>query len=142
MLWKLRSEVEISIDFVDLNSVVFLATDFQEYQRLLMTSPSDFDKLLTFQKPVIYDGRVSKKKPAIGHCVHMVRDLNKRRLGQMTNWLNMQQRLGIDAVKLYFYKVEKNSEEEMRSFIANSSMKMIIDIVNVGLVQILINMQF
>lgn len=131
-LWKLKREIEVNIELINLNKIVFLLTDVGEYKRLRSESQEDLKRLLTYHKPFIYDAR-EKKKPAIGHCVHMIRNLNERKLLKMKNWLSIQQRLGIDWIKLYFNEVDKKSEDEIREFISTNKGKMKIEIVNFGL---------
>lgn len=136
LFWKFRSEIEVNIELIDLNRTVVLLTDVGEYERLRLVAQEDLKRSLTFHKPFVYDSRV-RKKAAIGHCVHMIRDLDKRKLLQMKNWLSVQQRLGIDWVKLYFSKVSEESESEVRKFISAISGNMTIEIVDFGLFFIL-----
>lgn len=136
LFWKFKSEIEVNIELIDLNRTVVLLTDVGEYERLRLVAQEDLKRSLTFHKPFVYDSRV-RKKAAIGHCVHMIRDLDKRKLLQMKNWLSVQQRLGIDWVKLYFSKVSEESESEIRKFISVNSGNMTIEIVDFGLFLIL-----
>lgn len=132
LFWKFKSEIEVNIELINLNKTLVLLTDVGEYERLRLVAQEDLRQSLTFHKPFIYDARV-RKKAAIGHCVHMIRDLDKRKVLQMKNWLSVQQRLGIDWVKLYFSKVSEESESEIRKFISANSGNMTIEIVDFGL---------
>lgn len=128
-LWKVKSEILIDVGLFNLSEVVFLLTDREEYQHLHMRSQDDLNGLLSFHKPYLMDAR-KKKKPAIAHCVHNVRNLNKQRIKQMKTWLTVQQRLGIDYVKLYFYNEDKTAENEIKQIAKRNVEKMKIEIID------------
>ena len=129
-LFKIKSEINIDdVKSLDLESIVFLITERDEYQRLLITSPRDLGQLLTFQKPFIYR-TIKEKKKAIAHCVHNIRNLDKRRMLEFKNWLGIQERIGIDVVKLYFLDVKKEDQQEVVEYVGKKNWNMKIDIID------------
>lgn len=66
-----------------------------------------------FHQPNFYDSRLPKKK-AIAHCNHMMFDLDGVRQARFFNWFDVQKRLGIDRFRLYFFRVNQTSEDEIR----------------------------
>lgn len=125
-LWKLSVDFEFDKK-VYLENIVFLVTDINEYQKMIMTNPEELRRLLIYHKPVIYDSR-KVKKAAIAHCVHMVRGLKDKKLNQMKTWLVMQKIMGIDRIKLYFSEEDKIAQDEIRKL--GSSNTPIIEIVD------------
>lgn len=132
-LFKIRSEVTLDAEFMsklDVRDIVFLVTERNEYQRLSLTHPTDvLEPLLTFQKPFIYSAE-QKKKPALAHCVHNVRNLDARRMLEFKNWLVIQQRLGYDAIKLYFLEVKEDQQKEVNQFLSKKNWTMNIEIID------------
>jgi hypothetical protein len=144
-LWKLRGEFEATLscpNVADLDKIVFLLTDMVEYGKMsTIYREDDVSRILVFQKPDVYDSG-SRKKAAIAHCVHTVRDLNIRnKLDQMKTWLRIQKILGIDRVKLYFIRVEQKDENVIRSLNLSSNTP-IIEIVDFRLVDIYYGFKF
>ena len=41
------------------------------------------------------------KKKAVAHCVHMLRDLDRRRLKHTSTWLKIQKSIGIAKIRMY-----------------------------------------
>ena len=101
-IWKLRANLNAKNLIIHLESLSFLVTDFQEYQKLFFTFFDDLNRILVFHKPIVYDSRKPKKR-AVAHCVHQVRGLNEEKTASnMISWLKLQKDIGIERVKLYF----------------------------------------
>lgn len=105
-IWKLRARLSridrIHIEPDDVHRLVFLLTDFDEFQKIAQNSPDDIDRILVFHKPNVYDSR-SARKPSIAHCVHQVRGMGEPSMASnLVTWLRFQKRFGIDRVRMYF----------------------------------------
>lgn len=129
-LWKVRTEIPVVLDDIEIDSTLFLLTDLKEYEKMMDNELPEFLRnALTYQIPIV---QIEKdKKPAIGHCVHMVRNLNEKKLKEMKEWLFVQELvLGIDKLKLYFYQVDKSAQKNLENFIQNNIQKMKVEIID------------
>lgn len=132
-LWKLKCEIVVNTKLIDFNKTVILVTDVSEYKRLgRSVSEQDLNRLLTYQKPFIYETK-EKKKPAKGHCLHVNRNLDEQRLLELKNWLSNQQKVDNDRIKIYFSDVNEKSRNEIREFISVKKWEMKIEIIDFGL---------
>ena len=132
-LWKLKCEIVVNTKLIDLNKTVILVTDVDEYKRLgRSVSEQDLNRLITFQKPFIYEAK-EKKKPAKGHCLHVNRNLDEQRLFELKNWLSNQQKVDSDRIKIYFSNVDEKRLNEIRQFISVKKWEMKIEIIDFGL---------
>lgn len=132
-LWRVRTDMEIDLDHISLDSIVVALTDRTEFEKLFNQTTSNESSTLDsssflrssfrFQRPIIDDGE-QVKKPAIGHCVHMVRGLEKKkRTDAMKEWLFIQRRLGIDLFKMYFYDVGIAQRTDLERFMTRLGLK-------------------
>ena len=106
--WKVRCEIKPVDEFLSKITKIRVAlTDIGEFGRLNKSeSIQNKNLLLSFQSVNFYDERTTKKK-SVAHCVHMVYDLNYVKIQRLRNWLNIQKRIGIDRIKLYFTRVKE-----------------------------------
>jgi hypothetical protein len=114
-IWRFNTVIQNI--FQNLDQIFYALTDYGEYLKLLnfVNRTDDLMAYFAFHKPVVYRTDSVKKK-AIAHCLHYVRYLNENRgLERMLNWLEIQKNLGMDKIKAYFYRVDKNSYQTIRS---------------------------
>lgn len=131
-----------------LDKIAIATIDIDELQNLIWTGDNNNDdddnenqqlsylnSLIVFQKPTIIDrgdcddstggrhqvnrNKTTKKKKAIAHCVHMLRNLDESRLGKLFDWLRLQKSVGYDKIRLYAYRVDELVREQIRRFDTN-----------------------
>ena len=100
--------------------IVFALIDIVEYQRLqLLVGIEHVDKFITFHRPNIYNNSLmNNKRKEIAHCVHMLRGLNSQRIKQISDWITIQNKIGIRTIRFYFFKVNKEEEDAFRKMIS------------------------
>ena len=59
--------------------------------------------LIKYQQATIYTDKI-EKKAAIANCVHLVRDLEGNRFKNLLNWLELQFKIEMKQITLYFFK--------------------------------------
>lgn len=121
-IWKLQAHLDLGELQLDINELVFLVIDFDEYQKLSLIFPQQPDSLLrhfVYHKPNIYIS-TKQKKPAVAHCVHQVRGMDDYKLANnMVSWLRLQKDIGIDRVKLYFNNDFKLGKRLLKEFLTD-----------------------
>ena len=84
---------------------------------------------INFQIPKVIDASGPKKK-SIGHCVHMVHDLeNHNRQEKVLNWLKIQKSIGIDTIRMYFYRYNNTVPKPIDKILLESTSVNFLDIV-------------
>lgn len=135
-LWRVRAEIDFNPNEIDIDSIVYFVTDYRKYKEIIDESEFSLNwtRALTFQAPIVQNGEL-EKRPAIAHCVHMVRELDdERKLRQMKEWLIVQQELGIEKLKLYVYKLNETTRQNLQEFIENRNRKIKIEMIDFRLV--------
>jgi hypothetical protein len=61
----------------------------------------------------------------IGHCVHLIRDLNQNRSKRLLNWTKMQKKIGIKEIRLYIFNVTGDVVSSIRENNSNDFIKII-----------------
>lgn len=133
-LWKVRAEIDFNPEEIDIDSIVYFVTDYRKYKELIDQDSSNWARALSFQTPIVQNGEL-EKRPAIAHCVHMVRDLgDEKKLRQMKEWLIVQQELGIEQLKLYVYELNETTRKSLEQFIESRINKIKIEMIDFRLV--------
>ena len=57
-------------------------------------------KDINWQKPQIIK-KLTKKKQAVAHCVHTLRNITDERIDNLMKWIYIQKSIGIVNIKLY-----------------------------------------
>lgn len=102
---------------VEIDQIAFALTDIDEYVRLAVTFFTDAAYYMSFHKPYVHVPDVLKrKKPAIAHCVHMVRNLDRDNgTERLFDWLHLQAAIGIDVVRLYMFDATQAQKQAIRA---------------------------
>ena len=56
--------------------------------------------MINWQIPEFKD-RSLLKKQSVGHCVHMLRSLSEKRIGDIMKWIKIQRSIGIAQIRIY-----------------------------------------
>lgn len=117
-LWRVRCVVEKSFHLFKFSQIQVAISDYSEYKKISQYYiPESF---VSFHKPNFYDSKIPKNK-SLGHCVHMMFDVEGERLKRFFNWFDVQKKFGVDKFRLYFYRVKPSSEIEIRKRLGNNA---------------------
>lgn len=87
-------------------------TDNEEYKKMKKELRRT-ERFISFQSANFFNSSVTKKK-SVAHCVHMMFDLDGVRQKRLFNWHDVQQRLGVDRYRFYFFRVNETSERAIK----------------------------
>jgi hypothetical protein len=73
---------------------------------------------ISFQKAIFYNRNIPKQK-AIVNCVHMIRNLNEEKLKTLKEWIQIQKRIGVAKLKLYFFQVNSTILSDLSKLDSN-----------------------
>lgn len=122
-MWSISTSISIipNKKKYDLNKIAIAAIDIDELQTLTslqsLSAQANLESPIVFHKPVIIEKRDGKKKRAVAHCVHMLRNLNEPdRLLRLFDWMRLQKEVGYDKIRLYTYQVDESIRKEILKF--------------------------
>ena len=95
---------------------------------------ADSVKMLHMQAPMIVNTLLPKSK-SIASCVHMLRDLNEKRVNHTLHWIKIQKIIGIAKIRIYLMEqnelllqqVEKNYKDLVEIVVYNTKLNQLCD---------------
>ena len=125
-LYKIEEKDELLSDLRDLKvAIVFTNEYFSSKKNSIFSNKEELGvEYIQYQQPKFFNSLVPKKK-AVGHCVHLVRDLNEARTKKILNWINMQREIGIEEIRLYIFNVTNDVISIIQNYYTSNFVKII-----------------